>query len=196
MDSFLKVHAADILGTLSTFDRLVFKGHLSRFFPRAGSACSWPGGRAAEGVQAVRPTYHRGSEGPRAADGRGGGSSLHVPGVGDDEAAWAPRRRTWPARSPSATASGSGSCACSACWSAALRQRPGAPCPHPTASGTSARDTAHPSGPGPRASVPARPRPPRCAACPAPASEAARTCQVPADGMDSPSGVAALCHLS
>jgi hypothetical protein len=33
MDSFLKVHAADILGTLSTFDRLVFKGHLTQFFP-------------------------------------------------------------------------------------------------------------------------------------------------------------------
>jgi hypothetical protein len=34
MDSFLKVHEKDVLGTLSTFDRLIFKGHLTKLFPR------------------------------------------------------------------------------------------------------------------------------------------------------------------
>jgi hypothetical protein len=34
MDSFLKIHDDATLGTLSTFDRLVFKGHLSRLFPQ------------------------------------------------------------------------------------------------------------------------------------------------------------------
>lgn len=33
MDSFLNLHSEGILGTVSTFDRLVFKGHLKAFFP-------------------------------------------------------------------------------------------------------------------------------------------------------------------
>jgi len=34
MDSFLKIHDHDVIGTLSTFDRLIFKGHLTSFFPQ------------------------------------------------------------------------------------------------------------------------------------------------------------------
>jgi len=34
MESFLKIHENDVVGTLSTFDRLIFKGHLTGFFPR------------------------------------------------------------------------------------------------------------------------------------------------------------------
>lgn len=33
MDSFLKIHEDAIVGTLSTFDRLIFKGHLSGLYP-------------------------------------------------------------------------------------------------------------------------------------------------------------------
>lgn len=33
MKTFLKVHAADIAGKVETFDRLIFKGHLTAFFP-------------------------------------------------------------------------------------------------------------------------------------------------------------------
>jgi hypothetical protein len=34
MESFLKIHADAIVGALSTFDRLVFKGHLNGLYPR------------------------------------------------------------------------------------------------------------------------------------------------------------------
>lgn len=33
MDTFLKVHAEDVVGKIETFDRMIFKGHLTRFFP-------------------------------------------------------------------------------------------------------------------------------------------------------------------
>ncbi len=33
METFLSIHQDAILGTLSTFDRMIFKGHLTRFFP-------------------------------------------------------------------------------------------------------------------------------------------------------------------
>jgi hypothetical protein len=33
MDTFLSIHQNSILGTLSTFDRMIFKGHLNGFFP-------------------------------------------------------------------------------------------------------------------------------------------------------------------
>ena len=39
MDSFLKIHENEIVGTLSTFDRLVFKGHLTGFFPKGAFSC-------------------------------------------------------------------------------------------------------------------------------------------------------------
>jgi len=38
MDSFLKVHDDRVIGTLSTFDRLVFKGHLTWLFPQGAFA--------------------------------------------------------------------------------------------------------------------------------------------------------------
>jgi hypothetical protein len=34
MDSFLKIHQDAVVGTLSTFDRMIFKGHLTSFYPR------------------------------------------------------------------------------------------------------------------------------------------------------------------
>jgi hypothetical protein len=34
MDTFLKIHHADVLGTLSMFDRMIFKGHITMLFPR------------------------------------------------------------------------------------------------------------------------------------------------------------------
>jgi len=34
MESFLKIHQDRIVGTLSAFDRLIFKGHLTGFFPK------------------------------------------------------------------------------------------------------------------------------------------------------------------
>ena len=34
MDDFLKIHADAVVGTLSTFDRLVFKGHLTQLYPQ------------------------------------------------------------------------------------------------------------------------------------------------------------------
>jgi hypothetical protein len=33
MDTFLSIHQDSVLGTLSTFDRMIFKGHLTGFFP-------------------------------------------------------------------------------------------------------------------------------------------------------------------
>jgi hypothetical protein len=38
MDTFLNVHDRAVVGTLSTFDRLVFKGHLTQFFPKGAFA--------------------------------------------------------------------------------------------------------------------------------------------------------------
>lgn len=38
MGTFLKRHAAVIVGTLSTFDRMIFKGHLTQFFPDGAMA--------------------------------------------------------------------------------------------------------------------------------------------------------------
>jgi len=34
MDTFLSIHQNDIVGTLSMFDRMIFKGYLSGFFPK------------------------------------------------------------------------------------------------------------------------------------------------------------------
>ena len=33
MDTFLSIHQNDVLGTLSTFDRMIFKGHLTMLYP-------------------------------------------------------------------------------------------------------------------------------------------------------------------
>jgi hypothetical protein len=38
MDAFLNLHRDDVLGTLSTFDRLIFKGHLTGLFPAGAFA--------------------------------------------------------------------------------------------------------------------------------------------------------------
>ncbi len=38
MDTFLSIHQNSILGTLSTFDRMIFKGHLTGFFPAGAFA--------------------------------------------------------------------------------------------------------------------------------------------------------------
>jgi hypothetical protein len=38
MQTFLSIHQAVITGTLSTFDRLIFKGHLSGFYPEGAFA--------------------------------------------------------------------------------------------------------------------------------------------------------------
>ena len=38
MDTFLSIHQDAIMGTLSTFDRMIFKGHLSGFFPQGAFA--------------------------------------------------------------------------------------------------------------------------------------------------------------
>ncbi len=34
MDTFLSIHQDDIIGTLSMFDRMIFKGYLTGFFPK------------------------------------------------------------------------------------------------------------------------------------------------------------------
>jgi hypothetical protein len=34
MENFLKIHQDAVVGTLSTFDRMIFKGHLTRFYPQ------------------------------------------------------------------------------------------------------------------------------------------------------------------
>jgi len=33
MDTFLSIHEKSVIGTLSTFDRLIFKGHFLNFYP-------------------------------------------------------------------------------------------------------------------------------------------------------------------
>ena len=33
MNSFLELHGLSISGTINTFDRVIFKGHLNGFFP-------------------------------------------------------------------------------------------------------------------------------------------------------------------
>ena len=38
METFLSIHQDAILGTLSTFDRMIFKGHLTSFFPEGAFA--------------------------------------------------------------------------------------------------------------------------------------------------------------
>lgn len=38
METFLSIHQAVVTGTLSTFDRLIFKGHLLKFFPNGAFA--------------------------------------------------------------------------------------------------------------------------------------------------------------
>jgi hypothetical protein len=38
MDTFLSIHQDAIVGTLSTFDRMIFKGHLTQFFPHGAMA--------------------------------------------------------------------------------------------------------------------------------------------------------------
>jgi len=38
MDTFLSIHQDAIVGTLSTFDRMIFKGHLTQFFPEGAMA--------------------------------------------------------------------------------------------------------------------------------------------------------------
>jgi len=38
MDAFIKVHQDGVIGTLQTFDRMIFKGHLTGFFPRGAFA--------------------------------------------------------------------------------------------------------------------------------------------------------------
>ena len=38
MDAFLNLHRDAIVGTLSTFDRMIFKGHLSMLLPRGAFA--------------------------------------------------------------------------------------------------------------------------------------------------------------
>lgn len=40
MDEFLRVHQAAIIGTLTMFDRLIFRGYLSSLFPDGASARS------------------------------------------------------------------------------------------------------------------------------------------------------------
>lgn len=34
MTSFESIHQGEILGSLTMFDRMIFKGHLTEFFPR------------------------------------------------------------------------------------------------------------------------------------------------------------------
>ena len=38
MDTFLSQHQDVVTGTLSTFDRIIFKGHLLEFFPKGAFA--------------------------------------------------------------------------------------------------------------------------------------------------------------
>ncbi len=33
METFVRNHREDVLGVLTTFDRIIFKGHLTGFFP-------------------------------------------------------------------------------------------------------------------------------------------------------------------
>ena len=45
MNSFLELHGLSISGTINTFDRVIFKGHLNGFFPdRERSAATCRGG--------------------------------------------------------------------------------------------------------------------------------------------------------
>lgn len=39
MDTFLSIHQESVIGTLSTFDRMIFKGHLTNFYPDGAFAC-------------------------------------------------------------------------------------------------------------------------------------------------------------
>ena len=38
MEAFFETHQDDIVGVLTTFDRIIFKGHLTSFFPRGAFA--------------------------------------------------------------------------------------------------------------------------------------------------------------
>ena len=38
MNDFLSIHRTDISGSLSMFDRIIFKGHLTRLFPKGALA--------------------------------------------------------------------------------------------------------------------------------------------------------------
>lgn len=42
MDTFLSQYQDVVTGTLSTFDRIIFKGHLLQFFPKGPSPGFWP----------------------------------------------------------------------------------------------------------------------------------------------------------
>ena len=41
MKTFLSVHQNDIVGHLTTFDRMIFRGHLTGFYPRMPLLISW-----------------------------------------------------------------------------------------------------------------------------------------------------------
>lgn len=38
MDAFLSIHQDKIVGSLTTFDRMIFKGHFTKFYPNGAFA--------------------------------------------------------------------------------------------------------------------------------------------------------------
>ena len=51
MGAFEDVHRDRIAGSLAMFDRMIFKGHLSRLYKQDGARCFlWSQGRGAEGL--------------------------------------------------------------------------------------------------------------------------------------------------
>ena len=81
MNSFLELHGLSISGTINTFDRVIFKGHLNGFFP-IGSLRAVPvaAGCSAQGRRPVLRGRDAADPGPCRFGCGGGGAAGRVPG--------------------------------------------------------------------------------------------------------------------
>jgi hypothetical protein len=80
MDAFLRVHDAAVTGTLATFDRMVFKGHLTNLYkPGNFARYLWVAGSAAARLRQVCAGSDRYSQTTRRALGRESGTPVSLP---------------------------------------------------------------------------------------------------------------------
>jgi hypothetical protein len=112
MGSFEDVHADRIVGTLTMFDRMIFKGHLTRLFaPGAISAMLWEQGfPLKEFTRYATSTTERLTDNPVAS--RLTPAGLTSIWITPAPAGQCRPKRTWPAPSPSATTSSRVWCVC------------------------------------------------------------------------------------
>ena len=71
MGAFENVHRDRIAGSLAMFDRMIFKGHLSRLYKQNGARCFLWSGRGVEGLHRLCEGHDRADrqQRPEAGDG-------------------------------------------------------------------------------------------------------------------------------